>query len=73
MGGFRDISGNRKDIEQAMKNLEQDGFINYFGMQRFGTNSIGTHAIGRTIRQCEWEKAVDLILRPREGGKRGGH
>ena len=65
-----------------MSILKTKGFINYYGapgrlhspvsnvpsgMQRFGTASIPTHAIGLAILQSDWEKAVDLILRPRPG------
>jgi len=35
------------------------------GMQRFGTASIPTHAIGLALLRSDWSKAVDLILRPR--------
>jgi tRNA pseudouridine13 synthase len=36
-------------------------------MQRFGTASIPTHAIGLALLRSDWSKAVDLILRPRPG------
>lgn len=63
--------------------LKTKGFINYYGicrysklirfsdyytgMQRFGTASIPTHAIGLALLRSDWAKAVDLILRPRPG------
>lgn len=37
------------------------------GMQRFGTASVPTHAIGLALLQSEWHKAVSLILQPRHG------
>lgn len=37
------------------------------GMQRFGTSSIPTHAIGLALLQSDWRRAIDLILRPRPG------
>ena len=45
------------------------GFLAYVqaGMQRFGTASIPTHAIGLALLRSDWAKAVDLILRPRPG------
>lgn len=49
-------------INQAVNDIKQNGFINYFGLQRFGTRSIQTHEIGLAVLQVEWEKAVDLIL-----------
>jgi tRNA pseudouridine13 synthase len=36
-------------------------------MQRFGTASVPTHAIGLALLRSDWRRAVDLILRPRPG------
>lgn len=36
-------------------------------MQRFGTASVPTHAIGLALLQSNWHKAVSLIMRPRHG------
>lgn len=36
-------------------------------MQRFGTASIPTHAIGLALLQSNWTKAVDLLLNHRPG------
>lgn len=41
--------------------------ICYSGMQRFGTASVPTHAIGLALLQSNWQKAVDLILQKRYG------
>ncbi|KAK4055095.1 multisubstrate pseudouridine synthase 7 [Microbotryomycetes sp. JL201] len=54
-------------IERAMASLRARGFINYFGMQRFGTGPIPTHAIGLALMRSDWDLAVELILRPRSG------
>jgi tRNA pseudouridine13 synthase len=43
------------------------GFINYFGLQRFGTTSVPTHAVGRALIKGDWKGAVDTILMPRKG------
>lgn len=37
------------------------------GMQRFGTASVPTHAVGLALLRSEWKRAVELILRPRPG------
>ena len=34
-------------ISVAMASLRDTGFINYYGMQRFGTSTIPTHHVGR--------------------------
>ena len=36
-------------INKAMKSLRDVGFINYYGMQRFGTTRVTTHDIGRFV------------------------
>lgn len=49
-------------VEAAVKNTTQTGFINYFGLQRFGTYQIGTHVIGMKILTEDFQGAVDAIL-----------
>ncbi|CAG8485378.1 10183_t:CDS:10 [Acaulospora morrowiae] len=67
---LRDVKADSEDIiTRAMNALKDNGFINYFGMQRFGTTSIMTHEIGRALLQNNWEEAVDLILKPRPGDR----
>uniref|UniRef100_A0A3Q3DT12 Pseudouridylate synthase 7 homolog n=1 Tax=Hippocampus comes TaxID=109280 RepID=A0A3Q3DT12_HIPCM len=40
---IRNISGTDAQVHQAMTSLKQTGFINYYGMQRFGTTRRATH------------------------------
>lgn len=54
-------------IERAMATLRTRGFINYYGMQRFGTAPVPTHVIGLALLRGEWALAAQLILMPREG------
>ncbi|ESO99516.1 hypothetical protein LOTGIDRAFT_113644 [Lottia gigantea] len=64
---LRNVEAENEVIEKAVKSLKSKGFINYFGMQRFGTTTISTHDIGRAILLGNYELAVDLLLRPRDG------
>ena len=72
-----DLSGNRFDI--ILRNVtgitytsnlplillqKEIIFINYFGLQRFGTSSIPTYLIGISILRNEWSDACALILLP---------
>ncbi|XP_028026407.1 pseudouridylate synthase 7 homolog [Bombyx mandarina] len=73
------LKGNRFRI--AIRNVEDGagaraacelvcrrGFINYFGLQRFGTQAdMPTYHIGRFLLQGEYQKAIDGILSVREG------
>jgi len=54
-------------IHTSMSSLRSNGFLNYYGMQRFGTAPIPTHLIGLALLRSEWELAVDLIMSEREG------
>jgi len=55
-------SGGQQVIEESIESIKERGFVNYFGLQRFGTRTIQTHQIGLAILQSEWAKAIDLIL-----------
>lgn len=52
----------REIIERSISGVREHGFVNYFGLQRFGTRSIQTHEIGLAVLQEKWAEAVDLIL-----------
>lgn len=44
--GLKDI---KSDLDLITKSINEKGFINYFGMQRFGVGNVSTHIIGKYI------------------------
>jgi len=54
------VTGSDELIDVAMKSLRDFGFINYYGMQRFGTTRVTTHDIGR-LMICSTQS---YLLRP---------
>ncbi|EIW67793.1 hypothetical protein TREMEDRAFT_32838 [Tremella mesenterica DSM 1558] len=56
-----------KSIDEVMTSLRDRGFINFYGMQRFGTSTVPTHITGLHILRGNWGAAVDSILSLREG------
>lgn len=49
---LRNISGTDEEIEKTMTSLRDHGFINYYGLQRFGTvPTIPTYEIGKALLQ----------------------
>ena len=52
-------------IRESFENVKNNGFINYFGTQRFGSGS-NTHKIGARLLKKQFEKAVELILVPKK-------
>ncbi|KAL3129407.1 hypothetical protein CHM_2g1510 [Cryptosporidium hominis] len=59
-------SGNEKltlkMVDKLIGDIKSSGFINYFGLQRFGTSEIPTYKIGISLLKNEWKKAFYLIL-----------
>ncbi|KAH8581650.1 tRNA pseudouridine synthase D family [Cryptosporidium sp. chipmunk genotype I] len=51
-----------KVIDKLIGEVKSSGFINYFGLQRFGTSEIPTYKIGISLLKKEWKKAFYLIL-----------
>jgi len=65
---LRELSNeDSSHINSALNTLKEIGFINYFGMQRFGTTSLPTYEVGKVILKKNWKKAVDLILMEKKG------
>ncbi len=52
----------QKVVGSAVRSIQKHGFLNYFGLQRFGTYFIGTDEIGRLILKNDFKGAVDAIL-----------
>lgn len=64
----RDVQADSTDtIEKAVQTIRDHGFINYYGMQRFGSSRTPTHVIGLLILLGEWELACDTLLAEKEG------
>ncbi|BDA41229.1 Multisubstrate pseudouridine synthase 7 [Coccomyxa sp. Obi] len=55
------------DVVTAVEAVRDGGFINYFGLQRFGSTGGRTHRIGALLLKGEWKAAVDMIMGRVEG------
>ncbi|CAN3367649.1 multisubstrate pseudouridine synthase 7 [Diutina catenulata] len=53
-------------VAKCFQSLKDKGFINYFGLQRFGSFSISTHQLGIHILKEQWAEAAELILSEQE-------
>ncbi|KAK3127799.1 hypothetical protein QOZ80_7AG0578560 [Eleusine coracana subsp. coracana] len=64
---LRNVAAESDDvIKAAVDSLNKNGFINYYGLQRFGSGSVPTHLVGASLLKGEWRHAVHLILGRRE-------
>jgi tRNA pseudouridine13 synthase len=65
---LRSIDADEETISKACNGIKENGFINYYGMQRFGNcASVPTHEIGKALIKSDFKKAVELILQERDG------
>mgnify|MGYP002621445908 CR=1 FL=1 len=49
-------------VECGLAYLKRHGYINYYGLQRFGTHTIGTHYLGMKILKGDLEGFIEDIL-----------
>lgn len=58
-------------VGRRLSALAESGFLNYFGMQRFGTGRVPTHHYGILILKRDWRALVDLLVAPQDGELEG--
>ncbi|XP_062544575.1 pseudouridylate synthase 7 homolog [Armigeres subalbatus] len=64
---LRQVSAEESAIRETMESFQEKGFINYFGLQRFGNSAtVPTYKVGIEILKGCWKEAFYLILKPRE-------
>lgn len=52
----------KETVQQRLRSLHDNGYLNYFGLQRFGTYTVRTDIIGRDILKGDFQAACDDIL-----------
>lgn len=60
---------NESDIVDVCSALHRSGFINYFGLQRFGKGGTKSHEIGKVMLKSDWEGCVNMLFTPKEGDR----
>lgn len=63
----------RETIDRRCAWVRERGFINYFGLQRFGSGGAPTSEVGLAMLKEDWEGAVRLIMTPRMGENEATH
>eukprot|EP00127_Corallochytrium_limacisporum_P003448 Clim_evm76s149 gene=Clim_evmTU76s149 len=61
---LRNVGCSENEAIEAIEALSKNGFINYFGLQRFGTGAMGTHESGHAILKKDWNAFLDGLLGP---------
>lgn len=65
---LRAVKGNQDEIEKSLVSLRDFGFINYYGLQRFGNCvKVPTYMIGKSLLAGNFKQACALIMQERDG------
>jgi len=67
---LRAISENDEIVINSCNQLQNSGFINYFGLQRFGKGGTKSHIIGKSLYLSEWKKACDMLFTPQASDRK---
>ncbi|KAK5644034.1 hypothetical protein RI129_007879 [Pyrocoelia pectoralis] len=63
---LRNVTAEDTIIDKALESLKTKGFINYYGLQRFGADKeVPTFKIGVALLKGNWKEACDIILNPK--------
>jgi tRNA pseudouridine13 synthase len=60
------VSAIKTRLSRSLQGFQDIGFVNYFGMQRFGKDH-DTHEVGLAILKGNYEKACEIIMRVKQG------
>lgn len=61
---LRGLTAEAGAVEAAVAALKASGFVNYFGLQRFGSSNVPTQAVGVALLRGDWKEAVRCIMAP---------
>lgn len=54
---FRNIKGSDEEISIGLEMLKTHGFINYYGLQRFGSSIVSpTYVVGKSLARGDCEE-----------------
>ncbi|ETN46157.1 uncharacterized protein HMPREF1541_00341 [Cyphellophora europaea CBS 101466] len=60
--GSNDTEAIRSSLQASLANARTDGFLNYYGLQRFGTFAVRSDVIGLQLLKGDFEGACNSIL-----------
>jgi tRNA pseudouridine13 synthase len=62
-------TSNESEIVSACTAMQSSGFINYYGLQRFGKGGTKSHEFGKAILKSDWESCVRMLFTPRSNDR----
>ncbi|XP_066152002.1 pseudouridylate synthase 7 homolog [Euwallacea fornicatus] len=68
---LRNVQAEDDLINRSLSHVKEHGFINYYGLQRFGNEKeVPTYLIGIKLLTGSWKTAINLILKVKSGDDR---
>jgi len=55
---FISLGATNEQIKENVEKISENGFLNYFGMQRFGCFNIMTQDVGKEAIKQNWKKVI---------------
>ncbi|GAV03288.1 hypothetical protein RvY_13734-2 [Ramazzottius varieornatus] len=62
---IRNVTADEDTIRASTDAFVKQGFVNYFGLQRFGTTEVSTVEVGKALLKADWNAAVEAIMKER--------
>ncbi|CAH2074927.1 unnamed protein product, partial [Iphiclides podalirius] len=70
---LRNVTAPDDVVAEACSRLQRHGFINYYGLQRFGSRpNAPTYEVGRLLLQADYRQAIKHIVADEEMVRMGG-
>ena len=66
---LRALTASEDEVAASCLAMEKSGFVNYYGLQRFGKGGSKSHEIGRAIFKSDWENCVRMLFTARAGDR----
>eukprot|EP01039_Chlorochromonas_danica_P003166 gene3166-3467_t len=66
---LRGVKDSLETIKQVCDHIHYPGFINYFGLQRFGKGGSASHLMGLQMIKSNWKDCVDMLFTSRSGDR----
>lgn len=57
-----DFEQLKVNVDNSLETVREQGFLNYFGMQRFGSHKVDSHKLGILILKKDFKALVEAIL-----------
>ena len=66
---LREVNCSKEQLQAACLALNESGFVNYYGLQRFGIGGTLNHQIGCAALKGDWKGICDMMFRRKQNDR----